>query len=595
MLRQCGHLPTAPLRAAFRRCVTAGVVAASMLSGETATDAADQQARQFGLTAGQGFVWIYDYNFDPDRGVSLLHIGVRPPKTREFFVPAALRGLVGRVHEATSAGRDLFLIFDEKGAHRRYRYEVMRRGSRRVRTQTEQPLPGGAHPLVLAGHSLDQALYAIVTRETAQAIAADEIRRAQQVANDSMNENSGKVDEAVEVDPMGVAARLGSAQFFAVRYLRSRWGLVCEMPEWFDRQEECYLVVEGDNRLHVLFAEDAPAAYQHAWHAEGAWSSPRRVSDAPGYRINSACAGESQVVVVGSIESSVRRLVYASTFEGERWVDEKPFVFDERVAPSSATSFVSTCTGDGIGLAVLGDREELWYGRWEITGGAASEPLREVVGLGPGRKASLSWQTQSMAAFVCLGALLMFIFLRRGDCITRQADLPPQYVVAGYWRRAASFVIDVVPIVIGTNRLWLAPFGEWLAHYHETQDEGSPVPPFSDELLISWALCCASFTAYCTFCEALFARTPGKAAVRCRVVDETGGRCGFSLIFIRNLVRMIELFPLFQLWPTFILMLFTRNRQRLGDLLARTIVVEHLPMSQVQDPPPGTEPQQPDD
>ena len=595
MLRYCERLPTALPEGTPRRRAVGAAVTMGLLLGVAGADGADQEKRQFGLTGGQGFVWIYDYKFDPDKGLSLLHIGVRPPKAREFFVPAALRGLVGRVHEAASAGRDLFLIFDEKGTHRRYRYEIVRRTSPRVRTQTEQPLPGGALPWVFVGHSLDETLYAIVPREAAHAIAIDEIQRARQAANDNQNENSSEVDEAVDVEPIGVEVRLGSGQSFAVRYLRSRWGLICEMPEWFDWPEECYLVVDGDSRLHVLFAEDASAPYQHARYAEGAWSSPNRVFDTLGYQINSACAGEDQILVVGSIESGARRSIYTSTFLEGHWVDQEPFVIDEAGTAISVTSFASTCVGNEIGLAVLGAGEGLLYGRWAIKGGAPTEPLREVVGLGPGRKASMSWQAQSMIAFVLLGAPLLFAFLRRGDSMTRSAELPAQYAIAGYWRRLASFVIDLAPIAIATNRLWMSPFDEWLAAYHEIQNEGGPVPALSDELLIAWALCCAAFSAYCTLCEALFGRTPGKAVVRCRVVDEAGGRCGFAPILIRNLVRMIELFPLFQLWPTFILMLFTRNRQRLGDLLARTIVVQHVPLSQVQNMPPGNEPQQPDD
>ena len=595
MLRYFAYLPAAALRAASRRGVTASVVATSVLFGVAGTDGADGETRQFGVTASEGFVWIYDYKFDPDSAQSLLHIGVRDPKTQAFFVPAALRGLVGRVHEATSVGRDLFLIFDEKGAHRRYRYEVVRRTSRRVRVQTEQPLPGGALPLVLVGDSLDETLYAIVSREDAHAIAVDEIRRARQAANDSKNDNSSEVDETANAEPMDVEARLGSAQFFAVRYLRSRWSLFCEMPEWFEGPEECYLVVDGDSRLHLLFAEDPADPYQHAWYAEGAWSSPNRVLDAPGYQVNSACASEDHILVVGSIESEATPSIYASTFQSGQWVDQKPFVIDEAGASLSVTSFASTCVGDKIGLAVLGDREGLLYGRWEIEGGAATEPLREVAGLGPGRKASMSLQTQSMTAFVVLGALLLFAFLRRGDSMTQHAELPAQYAVAGYWRRLAGFAIDVAPIAIATNRLWMGPFDEWLTQYHEAQNEGGPVPPLSDELLIAWALCCAALSTYCTLCEALFARTPGKAAVRCRVVTQAGGKCGFAVIFVRNLVRLVELFPLFQLWPTFILMLFTRNRQRLGDLLARTIVVEQVPLSQVQNPSPESEPRPPDD
>ena len=566
-----------------------------MLFGAPASGGADEETRRFGLSAGQGFVWIYDYRFDPDSGRSLLHIGVRDPKTRDFFIPTALRGLEGRVHQAASLGPDFFLIFDEKGAQRRYRYEVVRGTPRRVGDQTEQPLPGGPLSLAFVGHFLSDTLYAIVPRESAQAIAIDEIRRAREEAKANENENSGQVDEAVDDEPIDLEARLGSAQFFAVRYRRSRWSRFCDMPEWFDRPKECYLVVDADSTLHVLFTEEHSASYQYAHYGKGGWSSPSRVSDVPGYRINSVCASEDRIVVVGSIESGVKRSVYASTLEGERWDAEQPFVFDEGAVPRTVTSFASTCSGNEIDLAVVGGRGELRSGRWKIGGGAPTEPLREVVGLGPGRKASMSWQMQSMAAFVVLGDLILFSFLRRGESITRAAELPAQYTVPGYWRRLAGFVIDVAPIAIATNRLWMSPFDEWMAQYYESQNEGGPVPPFSDELLIAWALCCAAFSAYCALCEALFARTPGKAAVRCRVVDEAGGKCGFSPILIRNLVRMIELFPLFQLWPTFILMLFTRNRQRLGDLLGRTIVVEHLSHIGLQDEVPGSDAEQHDE
>ena len=68
--------------------------------------------------------------------------------------------------------------------------------------------------------------------------------------------------------------------------------------------------------------------------------------------------------------------------------------------------------------------------------------------------------------------------------------------------------------------------------------------------------------------------TPGKRIVQCRVADERGGRCGFGAVALRNLIRIVEMFYLFNLMPAIVLILLTRNRQRLGDLIARTLVVE---------------------
>lgn len=91
-------------------------------------------------------------------------------------------------------------------------------------------------------------------------------------------------------------------------------------------------------------------------------------------------------------------------------------------------------------------------------------------------------------------------------------------------------------------------------------------------------------------------QTPGKKAVRIRVIDRRGGALSASAVFVRNLTRDMELFLPFvvlvapeQFWPTapipavicatawaFILSLMpllNRDRMRAGDLIAGTIVV----------------------
>jgi uncharacterized RDD family membrane protein YckC len=46
---------------------------------------------------------------------------------------------------------------------------------------------------------------------------------------------------------------------------------------------------------------------------------------------------------------------------------------------------------------------------------------------------------------------------------------------------------------------------------------------------------------------------------------------------------MIELEPFLQIWPFLLIVFFTHNRQRLGDLLAHTVVVEPQPRSEQDD------------
>lgn len=93
-------------------------------------------------------------------------------------------------------------------------------------------------------------------------------------------------------------------------------------------------------------------------------------------------------------------------------------------------------------------------------------------------------------------------------------------------------------------------------------------------------------------------RTPGKRLARIRVIDRYGGRLTGEAIFVRNLTRWVEVvLPLAalqdpaQIWPgaeswvglmcvgwllvLLLLPLFNRDRLRLGDLVAGTLVIEH--------------------
>lgn len=67
-------------------------------------------------------------------------------------------------------------------------------------------------------------------------------------------------------------------------------------------------------------------------------------------------------------------------------------------------------------------------------------------------------------------------------------------------------------------------------------------------------------------------QTVGKRLLRLRVVDEEGLRLKFNQVVIRNLLRVIDAFPLFYLLGGVACVLSSRG-QRIGDLVASTIVI----------------------
>lgn len=72
-------------------------------------------------------------------------------------------------------------------------------------------------------------------------------------------------------------------------------------------------------------------------------------------------------------------------------------------------------------------------------------------------------------------------------------------------------------------------------------------------------------------------QTVGKRLLQLRVMDEKGLKIHVSQIIIRNLLRVVDLFPAFYFIGG-LTSLISRHRQRLGDIAANTIVVFHPPI-----------------
>jgi uncharacterized RDD family membrane protein YckC len=83
--------------------------------------------------------------------------------------------------------------------------------------------------------------------------------------------------------------------------------------------------------------------------------------------------------------------------------------------------------------------------------------------------------------------------------------------------------------------------------------------------LLNWGY----FTIFEAFANG---RTPGKRVARIRVIQQSGRPIGFFESLARNLVRYIDQIPFFYAVGV-ITMFATRQHQRLGDLVAGTLVV----------------------
>jgi len=134
----------------------------------------------------------------------------------------------------------------------------------------------------------------------------------------------------------------------------------------------------------------------------------------------------------------------------------------------------------------------------------------------------------------------------------------------GIKRRALAYLIDNLILVPFFALIHYYFFGTWIRH----------VPDFT--LSFATHPVCLSFVViyfgYFIVCEATLGATPGKFLLGIRVRKESGERCGFKEAFIRNIARLIDGFALYAVG--IILIAKSNERQRLGDRLAGTVVLE---------------------
>ncbi len=99
--------------------------------------------------------------------------------------------------------------------------------------------------------------------------------------------------------------------------------------------------------------------------------------------------------------------------------------------------------------------------------------------------------------------------------------------------------------------------------------------PLSNNGLIAVGAAIAFVIAFLYYflLEGAFGVTLGKAIIGVRVATMSGRRGGFRASAIRNALRVVEGVPLYI--PGFFVSLFSKARRRIGDLAAKTVVLEH--------------------
>lgn len=148
------------------------------------------------------------------------------------------------------------------------------------------------------------------------------------------------------------------------------------------------------------------------------------------------------------------------------------------------------------------------------------------------------------------------------------------YALAGPGARAAAVLVDFVVVLLGFVALaWLAGAVAEVAGVRErlTGDTWATVALVLGQFVLQWG--------YYVGCEAAFdGQTLGKRLLRLRVVRLGGGGVDLASSAARNLVRVIDQQPGVLYAVGIVSAILSKQGQRLGDMVAGTIVVRERPL-----------------
>lgn len=170
--------------------------------------------------------------------------------------------------------------------------------------------------------------------------------------------------------------------------------------------------------------------------------------------------------------------------------------------------------------------------------------------------------------------ILAVVLIGRSKGVPRPFIFPAGALPGALPKRLLAFLIDLIPfmfLAVLVAASINAESREFMEEFRRSQEW--PFPPENMPVTVLVCSFCAliAFVVYGTLAEQRFGTTIGKKIMKLRVIGDQGAPLTLRQAFLRNIVKLAELHVL-PLVAIFVLM--TPGRMRLGDMLAKTAVIE---------------------
>ncbi len=574
----------------IKRCLFVGLLVGQLttlapIAAAEPPSAAPLSARRLFVQGSERMLWLSVAEYEKDAGDLVNHFYYRDSTTDQIY-PAAIPPQLEPIHKAAVAGGELHVFYKSR-AHYVYTKD---------RAWRAHQLPNRALPLALAGETIGRIprLWAVVPGNI-----GDEVNAQWRLKNLEADPKSADQDSLADAsEPASPAVSPADRTLQIVMYDGIGWQPGIKAPPECPATDYMWLAV-ADGRFYLFWLEpDDQTIVHYARYEEGEWTRGPEIHAANFvHRVVTAVVNK-QVVFAALLKAPDEQTRRCVQWTRSVTADKKsawallPPLLDEQGKQLGLTKRTALgLFGDRLVLAQMSPDKPPDIGVWlSDHGGKPQQPFKSLPIISSSEGTPQTNNVREFITTIVVATMLLLVFWRRQESFGMV--LPPGLQVVGPAKRTLAFLIDAAPAAIIVLLLWHDPIS---AFYHEINSAAAPnaaaqrlEPPA--EVLWAWFWFRVIYTAWCTGFECFLSATLGKRLLGCHVLSENLESASLLQLGIRNVARMVELEPYLKIWPFLFVVFFTRNRQRMGDLLARTIVVERqhivLPDSESHAPPP---------
>lgn len=526
--------------------------------------------RQLVAAGNENVVWLIHTTTSeaPYRGRINQFASLTPGGTA--FKLLAIDPEVGRIALATVADSSLHVVFDD-GTH--YSYSQLGR-------QVEVNLPGKAMPDAIGGSPRGGRVYAMVRHRIGRQVRARQAAATTSAPATQPASDSPPAEQPRTTAPEAEPDLLADDQFDLVAYQKLGWQYVAaaEPLAAVGTPDRLWLCA-ADEAVHLLWyrTDDTGNIHHVAWNGR-VWSADEPIRlDAELLEATVMLVENRLTVVAGMRSDNGGGTTWTLWQRMDGWQRREDLDFRDSgtAATPSPRRTAIAAFGQNLLATVMDGSQRIQSGTWSAEGGKSKRPLEVVTVFDPPPKPLVDPRTREYANLIIVVVIILLIWWRRQRSLAMPAALPAGVELANHWKRLGAFVLDLLPALLVNAWLWVAPAAAFVRELSQIGDwQNAPIPDPPARLVLGWVLVIIVHAIYCGVSEAVWGRTPGKRLLGCRPCSEVGKPASLRQIVIRNAARLLELGPYLQIWPLLLLVVLTRNHQRLGDLLAQTIVVE---------------------